>query len=143
MNAVSRVRDKGRALSVPQKLMTMAIGTGAAVGSLLEASARAATETVTVPAQAGPHGDALRLATFRPVTGGKPRVGAVTAKGTVVDLAKAAKAAGIRLSFDPANMVSLIAAGPDAVAQARKCAAAQPGEPLASVRLMAPIPVPV
>jgi 2-keto-4-pentenoate hydratase/2-oxohepta-3-ene-1,7-dioic acid hydratase in catechol pathway len=40
-------------------------------------------------------------------------------------------------------MVSLIAAGPDAIGQARKCAAAEPGEPLASVRLMAPIPVPV
>ena len=75
------------------------IGTGAAVGSLWEASTHAATETVTVPAKVGPNGDALRLATFRPVAGGKPRVGAVTAKGTVVDLAKAAKAAGIRLRF--------------------------------------------
>jgi 2-keto-4-pentenoate hydratase/2-oxohepta-3-ene-1,7-dioic acid hydratase in catechol pathway len=119
------------------------LGTGAAVGSLLEASARAATETVTVPAQAGPNGDALRLATFQPSAGGKPRIGVVTAKGRVVDLAKAARAAKIRLSFDPANMVSLIAAGPDAVAQARRCAAAEPGEPLESVRLMAPIPVPV
>jgi 2-keto-4-pentenoate hydratase/2-oxohepta-3-ene-1,7-dioic acid hydratase in catechol pathway len=117
------------------------IGTGAAVGSLLEASARA--ETVTVPAQAGPNGDALRLATFQPKAGGKPSIGVVTAKGRVVDLAKAARAAKIRLNFDPTNMVSLIAAGPEAVAQARRCAAAEPGEPLESVRLMAPIPVPV
>jgi 2-keto-4-pentenoate hydratase/2-oxohepta-3-ene-1,7-dioic acid hydratase in catechol pathway len=119
------------------------LGTSAAVGSLLAASAPAATETVTVPAQVGPDGDALRLATFRPVTGGEPRVGAVRGKNTVVDLAKAARAAGIRLRFDPANMVSLITAGPEAVAQARRCAAAEPGEPLESVRLLAPIPVPV
>jgi 2-keto-4-pentenoate hydratase/2-oxohepta-3-ene-1,7-dioic acid hydratase in catechol pathway len=119
------------------------IGTSAAVGSLLEASARAATQTVTVPAKVGSGDDALRLATFRPVTGGKSRVGVVTAKGTVIDLGKAARTAEIRLRFDPTDMVSLIAAGPDAVAQARKCAAAGVGEPLDSVRLMAPIPVPV
>ncbi len=119
------------------------LGTSAAVGSLMAASARAATETVTVPVSAGPGEDALRLATFRPVAGGKPRVGAVTAQGTIVDLAQGAKAGGIRLSFDPSNMVSLIAAGPVAVTEARRCAAAEPGVPLNSVRLMAPIPVPV
>ena len=116
------------------------LGTVAAVGSLLDVSARAAGESVAVPA--GPGGDALRLATYRPLAGGEPRVGVVTAKGRVVDLAKAAKAAGIRLGFDPANMLSLIAAGPDALALARKCAAADPGEALDSVRLMAPIPLP-
>ena len=49
----------------------------------------------------------------------------------------------MELSFDPASMVSLVVAGPDAIAQARRCAASgRPHVPLENVQLLAPIPVP-
>lgn len=57
----------------------------------------------------------------------------------------AAKAKGVHLAFDPARMVSLIAAGEVAVAQARKLMLEGPddGPSVADVRLLAPIPDPV
>lgn len=79
----------------------------------------------------------LRLVTFIP-GGGTPRVGAVTAAGRVVDFTAAAE----RLLFDPADMVSLIAAGAEALAQARRLAAAEGGATLDQVRLLAPVPRP-
>ncbi len=118
------------------------LGTGVAVGALMASPAIAADETVTVPPQPSGSADMLRLATFVPKSGGTPRVGAVTADGSVVDLGKAARHAGLRLSFDPASMLSLIAAGPAATAQARHLAASAPHHALSSVTLLAPIPVP-
>jgi 2-keto-4-pentenoate hydratase/2-oxohepta-3-ene-1,7-dioic acid hydratase in catechol pathway len=118
------------------------LGTGVAVGTLLAAPAVAAQETITVPAQPAGAVDALRLATFIPESGGASRVGAVTASGSIVDLGRAAKHTGMRLSFDPSSMVSLIAAGPAATAQARQLAASAPHHALDNITLLAPIPVP-
>ena len=115
------------------------LGTGAAIGTLASGAAFAA---VTVPALAVPGGDALRLASFVPLRGTTPRIGAVTGKGAIVDLGAAARAAGMKLLFDPSSMLSLIAAGPAAVAQARRLAATGTGRPLAQMRLLPPIPVP-
>jgi 2-keto-4-pentenoate hydratase/2-oxohepta-3-ene-1,7-dioic acid hydratase in catechol pathway len=69
-------------------------------------------------------------------------VGVVTGQGMVVDLGEAARAAGMTLAFDPASMVSLIAAGAAGIAQARSLAVSGPHKPLDRVRLLAPIPVP-
>jgi 2-keto-4-pentenoate hydratase/2-oxohepta-3-ene-1,7-dioic acid hydratase in catechol pathway len=105
--------------------------------------AGAASASITIPAESGPRGAVLRLVTFSEGAPGSPRLGAVTAQGMVVDLGAAAKAMDMTLAFDPASMLSLIAAGPDAVAQARRCAASgRPHAPLDQVRLLAPIPVP-
>ena len=85
----------------------------------------------------------MRLVTFSHGVSGPPRLGAVTAQGMVVDLGAAAKTMDMTLAFDPASMTSLIAAGPVAVVQARRCAASgRPHAPLERVRLLAPIPVP-
>ena len=116
------------------------LSTGAAMGTL---AAHASAQPVAVPPLAGPGGDALRLATYRRRVGAPPRVGAVTGEGMLVDLGRAAHAAGLRLSFDPSDMVSLIAAGSGALAEARHCAAVGEGMKLERVQLMAPIPAPV
>jgi 2-keto-4-pentenoate hydratase/2-oxohepta-3-ene-1,7-dioic acid hydratase in catechol pathway len=118
------------------------LGTSAAVGTLLAAPAIAAEATVAVPPRPAGATDALRLATFLPEAGAASRVGAVTAKGEIVDLGRAAKHEGVKLSFDPSSMVSLIAAGPVAVGQARQLAASAPHHKLDSVMLLAPIPAP-
>src|SRR6202140_969420 len=118
-------------------------GTGAAFGTLVAGSAGAvaAPASIAVPTQPGADGDALRLATFSPAAGEMPRVGVVTGQG-MVDLGEGARAAGMPLAFDPASMVSLIAAGPAGIAQARSLAVSGPHKPLDRMRLLAPIPVP-
>jgi 2-keto-4-pentenoate hydratase/2-oxohepta-3-ene-1,7-dioic acid hydratase in catechol pathway len=118
------------------------LGAGAAFGPMVLNSARAASSPIVVPAQSGPGGDALRLATYSPATGQAQRVGAVMEERTIVDLADAAKEIGLKLSFDPSDMLALIAAGADGIVQARNCAFFGPTKSLDSVRLMAPIPVP-
>jgi 2-keto-4-pentenoate hydratase/2-oxohepta-3-ene-1,7-dioic acid hydratase in catechol pathway len=119
------------------------LGTGFALSSAVTVKAGAASAAITIPAESGPRGAVLRLVTFSEGAPGSPRLGAVTAQGMVVDLGAAAKAMDMTLAFDPASMMSLIAAGPDAVAQARRCAASgRPHAPLDQVRLLAPIPVP-
>jgi 2-keto-4-pentenoate hydratase/2-oxohepta-3-ene-1,7-dioic acid hydratase in catechol pathway len=119
-------------------------GTGAAFGTLISGSAGAAATpaAIAVPIQPGADGDALRLVTFSPAAGETPRVGVVTGQGMVVDLGEGAHAAGMTLAFDPASMISLIAAGPVAIAQARSLALSGPHKLLNRVRLLAPIPVP-
>lgn len=118
-------------------------GTGLALTSAVATRATAAPATITVPVQSGPGGDALRLVTFSDTAAGRARLGVVTAQGQVVDLGASAKAAGMKLAFDPTSMMSLIQAGPDAIAQARRCAASgRPHAALEKVRLLAPIPVP-
>ncbi len=119
------------------------LGTGFALSSAVTVKAGATAASIIIPAEPGPQGTVLRLVTFSEGVPGSPRLGAVTAQGRVVDLGAAAKAMDMTLAFDPASMVSLIAAGPDAVAQARRCAASgRPHLPLDRVRLLAPIPVP-
>ena len=116
----------------------LTVGATAAMGAILT---KAAAAGGPIPNSAA---GALRLVTYV-VNGAPPRVGAVNAAGRVVDLAGAAKARGMALSFDPSNMVSLIAAGPFAVAQARQLMLedAADGPLVADVQLLAPIPKPV
>jgi 2-keto-4-pentenoate hydratase/2-oxohepta-3-ene-1,7-dioic acid hydratase in catechol pathway len=116
------------------------VGTAAA-GALVARSAVAQAH-ILVPAPSNGR-EALRLVTFSPLPGTAPRVGMVTGQGMVVDVGAAARATNMTLSFDPSSMVSLIAVGPVAVAQARQCAAYDHGVSVNTVRLFPPIPVPV
>ena len=116
------------------------LGTGAAVGSLVASPVVAKTE-IQLPASTDGQA-ALRLVTFSPHPGMAPRVGVVTGKGMVVDVGAAAQAHNITLSFDPSSMVSLIAAGPQALAQVQHCAADESTLSVNDVQLCAPIPVP-
>jgi 2-keto-4-pentenoate hydratase/2-oxohepta-3-ene-1,7-dioic acid hydratase in catechol pathway len=72
------------------------------------------------------------------------RVGALTSEGRVVDLGAEAGRQGIPLSFDPADMLSLIGAGDKALAEVRSLVdgSAPGGKRVDEVRLSAPIPVP-
>ena len=74
-------------------------------------------------------GTGLRLLTFERKDQLGARVGLAIAGDKVIDLV-AAKKAGAALEFDPADMISLIAAGAPALAQVR-AVAAKPGETLA------------
>lgn len=108
----------------------------------MAARAEAAPAASTMPVRPKAGGEALRLVTFRHGSAA-PRLGAVTAQGMVIDLGASASTLGMTLSFDPTSMMSLIAAGPDAIAQARRCAASGHSHTaLEHVRLLAPIPVP-
>lgn len=84
----------------------------------------------------------MRLVTFS--DGGKgPRVGVMRGEDGVVDVGEAARAVGVKLPFDPADMVSLIAADGAGLAAAGEAAArTRSATPLAGVRLHAPIPRP-
>lgn len=113
----------------------LGIGAGIALGSLASSPARAEATPVVPP------GDMTRLVTFTPRAGGAARIGVVNAQARVVDVGAAASKLGVNLVFDPADMVALIAAGPEGLAQVRRCAQAD-GQPLDSVHLHAPIPQP-
>jgi 2-keto-4-pentenoate hydratase/2-oxohepta-3-ene-1,7-dioic acid hydratase in catechol pathway len=77
--------------------------------------------------------------TFVPAKGAAPRVGLVRDGEQVIDLSLA----GAGAPFDPHDMISLIAAGPRALAWLRKVASrARKTRPLGKVRLLAPIPRP-
>ena len=81
----------------------------------------------------------MRLVTFVPKKGAAPRVGLVRDEREVIDLTSVAG----RPPFDASDMVSLIDAGPKALAWLRKIAAkAKRALPLGKVRLLAPIPRP-
>lgn len=86
----------------------------------------------------------LRLLSFSPRRGGAIRVGALTKSRSVLDLGAAAKTQKVKLAFDPAEMLSLIASGETGLAQVRALVAkaGKDGMPLDGVRLAAPIPVP-
>jgi 2-keto-4-pentenoate hydratase/2-oxohepta-3-ene-1,7-dioic acid hydratase in catechol pathway len=81
----------------------------------------------------------MRLVTFVPQAGGAPRIGLVRGEKEVVDLTRVAG----KPPFDPADMISLIAAGAPALAWVRD-QAAKGGEAAAldKVKLLAPIPRP-
>ena len=80
----------------------------------------------------------MRLVTYKSDAGGAARIGIVRDDKEVVDLAAAGNA-----PFDTSDMVSLIAAGPAALAWARDAAAKSSKTlPLERVKLLAPIPRP-
>ncbi len=113
----------------------------AAVGaSLPQAEGQAAMPAAAQNAAAGK----LRLVTFTPDAQTAPRIGVVTVGGRVIDLGAAAKKHDLRLSFDPAQMLLLIAGGERALEDVRKlvAAAGEDGPALGSVRLLPPIPRP-
>ncbi len=86
----------------------------------------------------------MRLFSFVPSSGKQIRVGAATPDGRVLDLGAEARRRSIPLSFDPAEMLSLIAAGSKALAEVRSLVdgSAGDGPGLGEVHLAAPIPVP-
>ncbi len=86
----------------------------------------------------------MRLLSFIPPTGGPIRVGTLSSDGRVLDLGAEAKRRNVPLSFDPADMLSLIAGGERALAETRSLgdASAGGGPRVENVRLAAPIPVP-
>jgi len=110
----------------------------------LLATASAATVVATeggLQTAAAAPGDALRLTTFERKDVKGYRIG-VVAGDRLVDLV-AAQAAGAKFGFDPTDMISLIAAGPEGLAQAR-AAAAKPAATygLDEVRRHSPVPRP-
>jgi 2-keto-4-pentenoate hydratase/2-oxohepta-3-ene-1,7-dioic acid hydratase in catechol pathway len=118
-------------------------GASFALSSAVGARAEAASAQTTMPDQPQLAADTLRLVMFKDGASGRAKLGAATEQGGIVDIAAAAKAMNMRLSFDPTSMISLISAGPAAIAQARRCAASgRVHAPLERVRLLAPIPVP-
>ena len=86
----------------------------------------------------------MRLLSFIPSAGERIRVGALTPDGRVVDLGAEARRRGFALSFDPHDMLSLIAAGDAALAETRPLVDGSAGGAprVEGVRLTAPIPVP-
>jgi 2-keto-4-pentenoate hydratase/2-oxohepta-3-ene-1,7-dioic acid hydratase in catechol pathway len=91
-----------------------------------------------------PPSDPLRLLSFAPTAGDEIRVGVLSEEGRIVDLGSVAGHLGMKLSFDPAQMISLITAGEKARDEVRTLLEkASPGGPrVEEVRLFAPIPVP-
>ena len=114
---------------------------GAAVAAVGAALAQAEAQATAVKNSAA---GKLRLVTFAADAHAAPRTGVVTSGGKVIDLGAAAKKHGVRLSFDPAQMLLLIAGGEHALQEVRKLAAAagEDGPALAAVRLLPPIPKP-
>src|SRR5271169_3096728 len=86
----------------------------------------------------------MRLFSFVPSPGERIRVGALTSDGRVLDLGAEARRRNFPLSFDPADMLSLIATGDKALAEAGSLVdgCAPGGSRVEDVRLLAPIPVP-
>ena len=87
-------------------------------------------------------GDQLRLITFERKDAAGHRIGIVGVDDRIVDLVTA-KQSGAAFSFDPTDMISLIAAGPAGLAEAQ-AAAAKGGALIAldAVRRLSPIPQP-
>jgi 2-keto-4-pentenoate hydratase/2-oxohepta-3-ene-1,7-dioic acid hydratase in catechol pathway len=88
--------------------------------------------------------DPLRLLSFAPAAGDAIRVGALSKESRVVDLGSAAERLKMKLSFDPTQMLSLIAAGETALTEVRRLLekASSDGPLVEKVRLFAPIPKP-
>lgn len=86
----------------------------------------------------------MRLFSFVPAPGEPLRVGALSPRGHVLDLGAEARRRKVPLSFDPADMLSLIAAGEKSLAEIRSLVEgfAEGGPRVEDVHLAAPIPVP-
>src|SRR5512142_2302222 len=122
----------------------MAMSATLAAGAVLSAPARAAAAPAgTAPQKLAATTD-LRLATFSVRGSPDLRTGVVLDDGRVVDLGREANHRSMRLVFDPASMISLIAAGDGALRQVRALAqGAQAEHPkLDDVTLASPIPTP-
>ncbi|HEX7528117.1 MAG TPA: fumarylacetoacetate hydrolase family protein, partial [Thermoanaerobaculia bacterium] len=91
-----------------------------------------------------PPSDSLRFLSFARTAGDEVRVGVLSKGGRVVDLGAEARRRSIPLSFDPADMLSLIAAGKNALVEVQALVddSASGGPRVEEVRLFAPIPVP-
>ena len=120
------------------------LSAAAAAAGLLPGAAAGTEPARDLPGvPSAPGAGPLRLVSFS-TKGTAIRVGALTRSDRVVDLETAAKKEKARLAFDPASMLSLIAAGEPALAQVRAILekAGETGHRLAEVQLHAPIPVP-
>src|SRR5512143_576316 len=86
----------------------------------------------------------MRLVSFVPSPGKGICVGALSPQGHVLDLGAEARRRNVPLSFDPADMLSLIAAGEESLAEVRSLVEgfADGGPRAEDVHLAAPIPVP-
>ena len=86
----------------------------------------------------------MRLLSFVPSDGGRIRVGSLSPDGRVVDLGAEARRRNLPLSFDPLDMLSLIAAGEKALTEVRALVegSAGDGPRVEDVHLTAPIPLP-
>ena len=115
-----------------------------AAGSMLPTHAHAAAGGAGVsPTQHLSASTDLRLATFSTRGDRSLRTGAVLDDGRVVDIGAEARRRSMRLVFDPASMLSLIAAGDGALRQVRALTGdAAATHKLAEVVLAAPIPTP-
>lgn len=125
------------------KLGAAVAATGLATTAVAEAAKAetATTQAATMPAPQIPADSRLRLVSYANVGTDAPKLGVVPANGTLIDVAKAAQAAGQKLSYDPTSMVAFIEAGPAALEQLRAIAAkAEGGIPLSEVALLPPIP---
>jgi 2-keto-4-pentenoate hydratase/2-oxohepta-3-ene-1,7-dioic acid hydratase in catechol pathway len=123
----------------------MKLGAAAAAASVLPGGAEGAEMTKKAEEMpAAPGAAPLRLMSFSPKGGNAIRVGALTKSNRIVDLGAAARMQKVKLGFDPAEMVSLIASGETGLAQARALVAkaGDNGLALDEVRVSAPIPVP-
>ncbi|MGE5336517.1 MAG: fumarylacetoacetate hydrolase family protein [Gemmatimonadota bacterium] len=119
------------------------MGATLAAGAVLSGQARAASAPGAAAPQTLAATTDLRLATFSLANDPALRTGVVRNDGRVIDLGAEAKKQGMALAFDPASMLSLIAAGDAALKQARALAEGAQGEhpKVEDVRLAAPIPV--
>src|SRR5512141_335234 len=86
----------------------------------------------------------MRLFSFVPSPGKQIRVGAATPDGRVLDVGAEARRRSVPLSFDPAEMLSLVAAGEKALVEVRSLldGSPNPGPRVEDAHLLAPIPVP-
>jgi 2-keto-4-pentenoate hydratase/2-oxohepta-3-ene-1,7-dioic acid hydratase in catechol pathway len=125
------------------KLGAAVAATGLATTAMVDAAKAQTTtaEAATPPAVQIPADSRLRLVSYATAGTGAPKLGVVRANGRLIDVAKAAQAAGQKLGYDPASMVSFIEAGPPAVEQLRAIVAkAEDGVALGEVALLPPIP---
>ena len=118
----------------------------AAIGALLPAGSfeAAPREEKEMTPKAATPAEPLRLLSFAPKAGENIRIGALTKDGRIVDVGAVAKKLRMKLSFDPAEMVSLIYSHDAGLAQVRRLLAKAPsgGRRPDEVQLFAPIPNP-
>ena len=98
-----------------------------------------------IPPLAGQVG--LRLVTFIPKLGASHRIGVVLNDGRLVDISTEAAKQKMKLTFDPASMISLVASGDKGLAQAialsEKASLSKKGlVNVNEVNLLSPIPKP-
>lgn len=84
----------------------------------------------------------MRLLTFTLPGDPAHRLGVLEGESAVRDLGDAARRGTRPIPFDPGSLLSLIEAGPEALAAVRRLAADAPTRPLAELKILAPIPRP-